>query len=139
MTDHNPDIRWKQRYHNFSKSFRLLDDALENDIEDFNDLESMGVIQAFEMSFELAWKTLKDFLEYQGYDVKSPRGTIREAFKQGYLPSAETWLQCLEDRNATSHAYDEEMAVQVLEVIRDDYHPMLKAFSDFAQSQLKDA
>ena len=39
MTDHNPDIRWKQRYHNFSKSFRLLDDALENDIEDFNDLE----------------------------------------------------------------------------------------------------
>ena len=45
MTDHNPDIRWKQRYHNFSKSFRLLDDALENDIEDFNDLETMGVIK----------------------------------------------------------------------------------------------
>ena len=91
------------------------------------------------MSFELAWKTLKDFLEYQGYDVKSPRGTIREAFKQGYLPNAESWLQCLEDRNATSHAYDEEMANQVLEAIRDIYHPMLSAFSDFATSHLNDA
>lgn len=135
----NPDIRWKQRYHNFSKSFRLLNDTLESDIEALNDLEAMGLIQAFEMSFELAWKTLKDFLEYEGYDVKSPRGTIREAFKQGYLPSAETWLQCLEDRNATTHAYDEEMAEQVLEAIRDVYHPMLKAFSDFATAHLDDA
>lgn len=135
----NPDIRWKQRYHNFSKSFRLLNDTLESDIEALNDLEAMGLIQAFEMSFELAWKTLKDFLEYEGYDVKSPRGTIREAFKQGYLPSAETWLQCLEDRNATTHAYDEEMAKQVLEAIRDVYHPMLKAFSDFATAHLDDA
>lgn len=135
----NPDIRWKQRYHNFSKSFRLLNDTLESDIKALNDLEAMGLIQAFEMSFELAWKTLKDFLEYEGYDVKSPRGTIREAFKQGYLPSAETWLQCLEDRNATTHAYDEEMAEQVLEAIRDVYHPMLKAFSDFATAHLDDA
>ncbi len=135
----NPDIRWKQRYHNFSKSFRLLDGAMGKDLKTLNDLETMGTIQAYEMCFELAWKTLKDFLEYQGYDVKSPRETIREAFKQGYLPNAETWLQCLGDRNTTSHAYDQEMAGQVLKAIRDTYHPMLKDFSTFATSHLDDA
>lgn len=134
----NPDIRWKQRYQNFSKSFDLLNTALECDIEALKDLEAMGLVQAFEMSFELAWKTLKDFLEYQGYDVKSPRETIREAFKQGYLPDAESWLNCLEGRNSTLHAYDKDMATQVMTAIRDTYHPMLRAFSDFAQSQLED-
>ncbi len=73
------DIRWKQRLSNFQKSLAHLADAVE--LEKPTIIQQAGTIQFFEMSFELAWKTLKDYLEEQGFiDVKSPKATIKKAY-----------------------------------------------------------
>ena len=75
----NPDVRWKQRFSNFSKSMNYLEQALTIQSPDI--VQKAGIIQFFEMSFELSWKVLKDYLEEQGFeDVKSPRAAIKQAF-----------------------------------------------------------
>uniref|UniRef100_UPI00356A002E nucleotidyltransferase substrate binding protein n=1 Tax=Sulfurovum sp. TaxID=1969726 RepID=UPI00356A002E len=64
-------IRWKQRFENFSKSLQHLEIAV--DLEEMSELEKAGMVQFFEVSFELAWKVLKDYLESEGFNIKSPR------------------------------------------------------------------
>ncbi|WP_294377501.1 nucleotidyltransferase substrate binding protein [uncultured Clostridium sp.] len=59
------EIRWKQRFENFEKTYKLLEKYSEQTIT--NELEKAGIIQFFEMAFELAWKVLKDYLESEGY------------------------------------------------------------------------
>jgi len=70
----NP-LRWKQRLENLQKAQLRLVKACSQ--ETYNDLELAGLIQTFEFPFELTWKTLKDLLEFEGYDAASPRSVIR--------------------------------------------------------------
>ena len=76
------DIRWQQRFHNFDRAFVLLREALERKPEALSMLEKEGVVQRFEYTFELAWKTLKDYLEASGLVISpvTPRQVIKEAF-----------------------------------------------------------
>ena len=76
------DVRWKYRFRNFSRAYALLREALEAEVKDLSQLEREGVIQRFEYTFELAWNTLKDRLEYDGVvlDTVSPRSVIRAAY-----------------------------------------------------------
>ncbi|MDD2798290.1 MAG: nucleotidyltransferase substrate binding protein [Bacteroidales bacterium] len=121
----NKDIRWKQRFQNFEKSVGHLKDAL--DITEPDIIQRAGLIQFFEMSFELAWNTLKDMLNEQGFtDIKSPRDTIKKAFEIELIEDGHTWLQALENRNLTSHTYDEETAAEVVQLIRTQYYPLLE-------------
>ena len=120
----NQDIRWKQRFQNFEKSLHYLDEAMKIINPDI--VQKAGLIQFFEMSFELAWNTLKDYLEEQGFiDVKSPRAAIKKAFETGLITDGHTWLKALENRNLTSHTYDENTANQVVELIRNNYYSLL--------------
>ena len=124
------EIRWKQRYENFSKAIGLLGKVLEaKPIEDYSRLEQEGIVQRFEYTFELAWKTLKDKLLYEGYDEKTPRSVIRRAFEAGYLTEDETeiWLDSLEKRNLLSHTYNERIAQKALQLIAERYYPLLKS------------
>ena len=63
------DLRWQQRLQNFTKAISQLEDACQ--LETYTDLERAGLVQIFEFTFELAWKTLKDLLQYEGYEEKS--------------------------------------------------------------------
>jgi len=120
------DIRWKQRFQNFEKSLRSLEEAIK--INDPDLIQRAGLIQFFEMSFELAWNTLEDYMEAQGFiDVKAPRAAIKKAFAIGIIADGHTWLKALENRNLTSHTYDEDTANQVVKLIRDSYYPLLRA------------
>ena len=120
----NHDIRWKQRFQNFEKALGHLAEALE--IEQPDLLQKAGIIQFFEMSYELAWNTLKDYLEEQGFiDVKSPRIAIKKAFEIGLIEDGHTWMDLLLDRNLTAHTYDEEKATEVEELIHEKYFPVL--------------
>jgi len=74
MTD---DIRWQQRFHNYEKAFLLLERALT--IAAPSEVERGGIIQFYEMAFELAWKVMKDYLEQLGFTVNSPRDAIKQA------------------------------------------------------------
>ena len=89
-----------------------------------------AVIQRFEFSFELVWKTLKLYLERQGHECGSPRPTLKKAFSEGLIPTAEEadeWLQMLEDRNLTSHAYDEALATRIYQNVVRIYSPLLSS------------
>jgi nucleotidyltransferase substrate binding protein (TIGR01987 family) len=97
------DIRWIQRFQNFEKAFLLLQETIQ--IENPSVVERAGMIQFFEMTFELAWKLLKDYGEEEGFEIKSPRDAIKRAFQTNIIIAGHTWIDALEDRNLTSHTY----------------------------------
>jgi nucleotidyltransferase substrate binding protein (TIGR01987 family) len=122
--DQLKDIRWKQRFKNFEKSYDLLNQYINLPIN--TDLERAGIIQFFEISFELSWKLMKDYLEFQEISVKSPRETIKEAFQIGLIDDGHIWIDALSDRNLTVHTYDKEVAKKLVNDIAKVYFPELK-------------
>ncbi len=131
-----PDIRWRQRYHQFDKAFALLEKAML--VEAPSVLERAGLIQFFEMAFELGWKLLKDYLQAEGYDVKSPRQAIKQAFQIELIVSGHAWMAALSDRNLTVHTYNEATAQAVEAKIRDSYYPLLEALHRQMSQKLSD-
>lgn len=122
------DTRWRQRFENFTRSFKLLEKYSSKKIE--NELEIAGIIQFFEMTFDLAWKVLKDYLESQGYSVKSPRETLKQAFQIGLIEDGHLWIGALSKRNLTTHTYDEALAKKFVGEITESYVPAFKALYD---------
>ncbi len=96
-----------------------------------------AVIQRFEFSFELVWKALKLYLERQGHECGGPRPTLKKAFADGLIATpeeADVWLQMLEDRNLTSHAYDETLATRIYQHVVRDYSKLLGAMAHRIQT-----
>jgi nucleotidyltransferase substrate binding protein (TIGR01987 family) len=125
----NEDIRWKQRFANLSKAMGHLERALE--IPEPDMVQKAGIIQFFEMSFELAWNMVKDYLEDQGFvDIKSPRGALKKAFEVNILEKGHEWMELLQDRNLTAHTYDEQKATDMEQLIQNKYFPILKELHD---------
>lgn len=83
------DTRWHQRFENLERAFRLLQEAAGR--QSLSDLEAEGMVQRFEYTFELAWKTLKDFLELQGFSVAYPREVIKTAFQVGLISMGDAY------------------------------------------------
>lgn len=127
------DIRWRQRFQNFSRAFGELDEAIQ--IVTPSRVERAGIIQFYEMSFGLSWKLMKDFLEDEGYEVQSPRAAIKQAFQAGIIQNGEAWLKALKDRNLTVHTYDETTAMEVEQRIKGVYHPLLSELNRFFQER----
>lgn len=124
MTD-EPDIRWKQRFQNFRKALKTLTEAVEAAAErELSDLEERGLIQSFEYTHELAWLTLKDFLEDQGVtqNLIGSRDATRHAFAQGLVEEGQTWMDMIQSRNQTTHTYNEETAHRIADDILKRYH-----------------
>ena len=119
------EIRWRQRLEHLERAMRDLEDACQ--LTSYSKLERAGLVQIFELAFELAWKTLKDLLFYEGYDETTPRDVLRTAFPAGYLSeaAAETALDALGKRHLLSHTYDEKLAEMAVGLIRERYTPML--------------
>ncbi len=85
-------------------------------------LEDQGLIQEFEFTHELAWNTLKDFLENRGVQgLYGSKDTVRQAFKTGLILNGEVWMDMVQSRNLTSHTYDETVADQIVAAIRNTY------------------
>lgn len=122
------DIRWQQRYRQFNRAYLLLVQAVA--IESPNIVERAGLIQFFEMAFELSWKLLKDYQQAEGFEVNSPRAAIKLAFQNGIVDDGHVWIQALEDRNLTTHTYNEETAQQVEKKIRETYFPLLNVLNN---------
>lgn len=131
------DVRWKQRLQNFEKAFNHLQTAIEITNPDI--VQKAGIIQFFEMSFELAWNTMKDYLEEQGYaDLKSPRESIKKAFEFGLIENGHQWLKILEDRNLTAHAYDEITASEIAWLVRQTYFPLFEQLMKTLQAKINE-
>lgn len=102
------DVRWQQRLQNFERALSLLEDALSKGPSSLNQLEKEGTVQRFEYTLELAWKTLKDYLEESGVVLTSitPRQVIKDAFAAKILVDGQVWIDMIDHRNLLSHTYD---------------------------------
>ena len=133
----NPDIRWKQRFQNFDRAFVLLRDALENGPDSLNPLEKEGLIQRFEFSFELAWKTLKDFMEQDGFVFATitPRQVLKDAFAAKILREGQVWIDMLDHRNLLSHTYDLAKFEEAVEEVHERYLDAFDQLHEFLQAE----
>ena len=132
------DIRWQQRFSNYQKALARLSEAVGLLVDNVNegsefDLLKEGLIQRFEYTHELAWKVMKDYLEYQGYvDIRGSRDAIRKSLELNIL-SDRRWMATIEARNLTSHNYDDETADNIYHEIMEVYFPL---FIDFEAKML---
>ena len=120
----NQDVRWIQRFQNYRKALARLNDAIQLSKErPLSDLEQQGLIQAFEFTFDLAWKTLQDYIVERGYEGEKgkPNPIIKEASNKGLLNES-NWKLMTQSRNRTSHTYNEETADEIAENIIEEYH-----------------
>ena len=125
----DPDVRWKQRYRNFSAAVDNLREALT--IDDPNKFERQGLIKAFELAYELAWKTLQDYLRELGIqEVVGPKPVIRRAFSEGLIHDGTVWQAMHQARNESSHLYDEDHARSVEKRVREEFAPLLSELRD---------
>ena len=119
------EARWLQRLETFGTALPSLTDACRQ--SHYTDLERAGLVQTFESTFELAWKTLKDLLFYEGYDERTPRAIIRRGFEAGYLEEedCEILLDALAKRNMLAHIYRKALAQEAETLIKQRYQPAL--------------
>lgn len=106
---------------NFLSALKQLEKFTAMPVE--NDRDKAGVIQAFEFTFELAWKTIQKAVEKQGLQAGSPKLAFKAAFQVGWIQEAEQadWIKLLEDRNLTSHTYQEELANEIFQRIQSQH------------------
>ncbi len=136
----NQDVLWLQRFDNFLKAFDNLKSAVDlASKRELSELEEQGLIQTFEFTFELAWKTLKDYLEHQQVEVKFPRDVIKAGFQYQLLDEGDIWMDMLEKRNLMAHTYDEERAQIAFQLITKQYyqqiHLLIELFKQKANEQ----
>ena len=119
------DIRWKQRFSNYQKALTQLQKFIAKG--ELSELEAQGLIKAFEYTYELAWNTLKDFLEFRGQsDIYGSRDAIQKAFQLGILEDGEGWMDMLKSRNQTSHTYNEDTAKEICNAVVTVYHQLFE-------------
>lgn len=129
------NIRWQQRFQNFEKAYNQFDSAIL-DFDKLSILEKEGLIQRFEYTFELAWKTLKDYLESEGVSAKFPREVIKSSFHYGLIQKGEVWMDMLEKRNLMAHTYNEALLNAAVKEIKDEYYGAITEVYHFLEKKL---
>ncbi len=131
------DIRWKQRFSNYLKALGQLTDAIVNNSVDPADIIKEGIIQRFEFTHELAWKVMKDYLEYEGIqNIIGSRTTTREAFNKGLIEEGQIWMDMIESRNQTVHTYTANILEVEYQKIVDIYFPVFESLASKMKSLL---
>lgn len=112
--------RFIERKQDLTNATKRLKEALE---QEETDIVIDGVLHRYEFTFELACKTLKDYLEYLGIPMNtgSPREVIKESFAHNLISDGETWIKMMLARNSLSHLYDEETSRQIYVAIKNEY------------------
>ena len=131
------DIRWEQRFANYRKALAQLQKAINKG--ELSELEKQGLIKAFEYTYELAWKTMKDFLEFSGQtDIYGSRDVTRKAFELNLITDGDGWMDMLKSRNLTSHTYREEVAEEICRQITELYFSLLIQLKEKLESLQSD-
>lgn len=124
------DPKLRQSMANLERALARLGEALQE--PETNPLVVDATIQRFEFSVELFWKTLRRLLvsEGEGVDAVTPRETLKHAYRVGWIDDEAGWLAMLQDRNLTSHVYNDEMARQIFRRVAGHYSAMRTVSED---------
>lgn len=111
-------LRAQDGLHNFSNALDRFASAVDRyeefKNEGFEDVYLDLIVKRFEFTYEMSWKALKRYLEFLGFEPKSPRMTFKEAYAQQLIEDEDVWLEMIEQRNLTSHIYDESEIEEIL-------------------------
>jgi len=121
-----------KKYENFCNALTNLKDIYDYD-EPYGNVELTGLVGLFEVCFEQSWKAMKEILENNGYDsaqTGSPRHIIKTAYKAGMVEDEEAWLGALISRNNVAHAYNKEVALDIIRATKDVYYGMFGRLKD---------
>ena len=112
--------RFEERRKDYKSALARLQEALQ---ETPTELVIDGILHRFEFTFELAWKTIKDYLEYMGIQetTGSPRENIKLGYKHGIISNGELWIEIMLARNSLAHIYDEQQSREVYNDIKSKY------------------
>jgi len=121
----------ERKFDKYKKTVTNIKEAIEDYSENPKSLSRDGLIQRFELAIELAWKTMKDYLHEQGISdgINSPKNVLKKAFLDDIITD-EMWFEMLEDRNRTSHIYEDDVASEIADRIVNSY---LKLFVDLQE------
>lgn len=133
------DIRWKQRFENYIKAMRLLRECAPANPKNLSDKDRLALVQAFEITLELGWKVMKDYLQDSGARVSSiPVQVVREAFNAQIIPDGQVWMDAIEARNLTSHTYNEKTAKKLTGDILSKFLPAFEKLEEKFTAYLKE-
>ncbi len=121
------EIRWKQRFQNFENAYNTMQRIFDRyQLDPDDEVVRIALVQAFEFTFELAWNTMKDYLESEGFtSIGSSKQTIRTAFQSGLISEAEKWMSVVEKRNLASHTYNQVILNETVQYIVDEFFPLV--------------
>lgn len=126
--------RVTEKLRSYRQALARLEEALAEEPDQFL---YDATIQRFEFTYELAWKLLKALIEYKGGDtVRFPRDVFKEAYAKGVLKNGETWLDMLNDRNLSSHTYNQEIALEIYQRIKEKYFAEFKELAETVAREL---
>jgi nucleotidyltransferase substrate binding protein (TIGR01987 family) len=125
------DIRWKQRFANYKKALVNLTKTVEwAKTHDEPDVVNLSIIKAFELTFELSWNVMKDFLKSKGnIKIFGSIDSVRYAFQNGLISDGQVWMDMIKDRNKAMHTYDLADAEDIVQKIRSQYLTEFLAFA----------
>lgn len=124
------DIRWKQRFNNYSKALQLLESCIPANPAEPTHKDILAMVQAFEMVVELAWNLIKDYMQAQGLVFQpTPKAVVREAFNKKIIPDGQVWLDAIKERNLAAHTYNEEIAHVLINEILQKFLPAFRVLN----------
>jgi nucleotidyltransferase substrate binding protein (TIGR01987 family) len=116
---------WQNRFSGYKKAFALLSKIVK--IEELSNIQQLGLIKAFDLTFDLSWNTIKDYFLYQGItEIHDSRDAFQTAFKQGLIEDGETWMSMIESRTQTNQTYDESVARNIAGDVINNYYDRFK-------------
>jgi len=128
--------RIKEIYQDFSNALSRLKEALNDDLGK-GSIVIDGTIQRFEFTFELAWKLQRVILNYRGIEANTPRDVIKEAYRAYLIGDGDGWISMLDDRNMTTHIYNESKALEIYKKIKDNHLKLLLELAEKGSDFLK--
>lgn len=124
-----------KKYENFCKALENLQDVFIYE-PPYNSLVVVGSIKLYEICFELAWKAMKEILTNQGFEdcrSGSPKQVVKVAYKAGLVTDEEVWLSALSAKNNVSHAYNEAVALDIIDKTKNVYCSMFRDLKEQMQ------
>lgn len=123
-----------KKYENFCNALDNLKEIFAFDQNSYDSIVVLtGLVGLFEICFEQSWKAIKEVLEEAGFaesQTGSPRQIIKTAFQAGMIKDEDAWLSALVSRNNVAHAYNQVVAIEIVEKTKEIYYKMFSDLRD---------